>query len=193
VPSDYTDNEMDRVINVMRGASVVQMLGCSSEAREAVAGFYGNFCLLVSSKPRLRAELDPFYVMVDFNGNVAPAGFAGHVGATPATLGAVDASGHGTNSIFSFGGVHFFLALALVTLPVFAGAAPCSVASFSCLDSVIFGAGASDTVTGFSTVVVTFLGGLPLLITGFGVSTGSTVSSVGSDGTFSVSLGCFLH
>jgi hypothetical protein len=46
---------MDHVINIICGTSMVQMLGCSSEAREAVAGFYSDFCLLVSSKPCLQA------------------------------------------------------------------------------------------------------------------------------------------
>jgi hypothetical protein len=60
-PWEYSDDELDRVIRVLRGATAIHMPGSSEEAYHAVSSFYGEFSEMVGEKPRLAAELDPFY------------------------------------------------------------------------------------------------------------------------------------
>jgi hypothetical protein len=103
-PEEFSDEEIDRVISVLRGADAVYMQGSSPEAQSAVGGFYGAFSEFVLSKPKLQAELDPFYVSVDFAGQAQPPTFAARVAALPAALGTVDISPNLTNSMFRFGG-----------------------------------------------------------------------------------------
>ncbi len=67
-PMSYTDEEIDRVVAVLRGSTAITMPGSSAEAFAAISSFYGDFSELVASKPRLRAELDSFYVIIDYCG-----------------------------------------------------------------------------------------------------------------------------
>jgi hypothetical protein len=101
---EFTDSELTPVIDLIRGAVGVYMQGASAEVQSAVASFYGGFTDMVEEKPRLRAELDPIYVFVDFAGQPPPEAFAAVFATLPAVLGATDASPHQTNSCFSFGG-----------------------------------------------------------------------------------------
>jgi hypothetical protein len=65
----------------MPSPSIVEI--CRQKLHAAVSTFYGEFSEMVNQKPRSRAELDPYYVMIDFAGQAPLANFYLHIANAP--------------------------------------------------------------------------------------------------------------